>query len=729
MAINLPPTPVDSTRLRPWRLEHNLIPRYHFIPRHGLNLRDYATGQVSAGTLVIELAKTVRKDKQDVEQDHANRQKQLDSQLTAELKAHTAPVSDTSNPFESYERKASAISGVLEQKRSALPAAWESARVYFGEDPVGKSFVDYLRVANRPDGFPDPKQTWLASYKAAFEARLLAQSIDRLTARSNRLAVERLKAQGRLHAQADQRLAEQTRTVELAQAGLDEARFQHHLDLREMEERLEQFLHHQSDDITPESAALHARDVAEEIVALLRARNAARSSRTATQDQVRTLDIERNFLHRRLTSGDPQHASEQNRTDREALYQAADHTLKAHEETWPDEQQRMAAHEEQVEAALAKAREELVRLAALEGIEVPQRPATYTATVASLGMPQVVTPSKSSMAAFESMRPALARALLSVGSRMPGLPGAAVKIASLMLFSFKLDEGERWGLSVPLTDMKIGFDRQGLMDALGETFPLPMRLISDLVGDDSAIQIVSTGTEAVPAGVPVRAATWDASAGAYSFTTEGPGPITVLWTPQAPPGDSSTSLPGELPLASRYPGYVGVKNAPKILDLPAVDDLDFDDYIVTFPADSGLEPVYIMFKDPRDYAGIGAGTGRTSADWRAATVSPEGAPFPARIADQLRGQPFRDWRNMREDIWIAVAEDPELSQHFSKSNIQRMRDGNSPFVPVSGRVGGREVFELHHVHPIAQGGAVYDIDNIVVMTPKNHIALHGKKPQ
>ncbi|MHA6198345.1 S-type pyocin domain-containing protein [Pseudomonas wadenswilerensis] len=727
MSVNLPPIPVDSTRLRPWRLEHHFIPRYHFIPRHGLNLRDYATGQISAGTLVIELAKTVQKDRQDVEQDHANRQKQLDSQLNAELKALTAPVSNTSDPFESYERKAVAIKGVLEQKRSALPAAWESARVFFGEDPVGKSFADYLRVANRPNGFPDPKKTWLASYKAAFEARLLAQSIDRLTARANRVAVERLKALGRLHAVADQLLAGQIRTVELAQAGLDEARFQHHVDLREMEERLEQFSRHQSDDITPDTAALHARDVAEEIVALLRARNAARSSRTATQDHVRTLHTQRNFLHQRLTSGDPQHASEQNRADREALYQAADNTLKAHEETWPEEQQRMAAHEEQLEAALAKAREELVRLAALEGVEVPQRPATYTATVASLGMPQVVTPSASSMAAFESMRPALARALLSVGSKLPSVPGAVVKVASLMLFSLKLDEGERWGLSVPLTDMKIGFDRQGLMDALGETFPLPMRLISDLVGDDSAIQIVSTGTEAVPADVPVRAATWDASVGAYSFTTEGPGPITVLWTPQAPPGNSSTTLPGELPLASRYPGYIGVKNAPKILDLPAVDDLHFDDYIVTFPADSGLEPVYIMFKNPRDYAGIVIGSGRTIAGWREAMNSPEGAPIPPQIADQLRGRTFSRWRQLRRAIWKAIGEDAELRNRFSAAQQDSLKNRRSPVVPSSQRVGGRKVYELHHIHPIAKGGAVYDLDNLIIMTPREHIDLHKRE--
>ncbi len=726
MQINLPAQHITSTHL-PWRLEHNLIPRYTYIPHHGINLRDYGGSHFEGTVMVIELAKSVQQDKKEVEQDHADQQKQLDSQLNDELKALVTPVSETANPFESYERKAAAISGVLERKRAALPAAWETARVYFGEDPVKKSFADYLRVAKRPNGFPDPKQTWLASYKAAFEARRLAQSIDRLTARANRLALERLKAQGRLHAQADQQLADATHAVQLAQAGLDEARFQHHVDLRDMEERLDEFSRHAADEVTPENAALHARDLAEEITGLLRARSAARSSRVETNSHVQQLDIERNFLHRRLTSGNPEHASEQNRAEREALLQEVILTLDVHEQSWPEEQQRMGDYEQRIEAALAKARNELVRLAAIEGVEVPQRPATYSMAVGAMGLPQVITPSSASMAAFDSMRPALGRALLSVGARMPGIPGAAVKVAALMVFSIKLDEGERYGLSVPLTDMKIGLDLQQLKDALDETFPLPMRLISDLIGDDSAIQIVATDSEGVSADVPVRAATWDAGQQAWSFTSDGPGPITVLWTPEVQPGNSSTSLPETLQLASRYPGSINVKFAPKILTHPAIDDLHFDDYIVTFPADSGLEPVYIMFKNPRDYAGGVAGLGQTIPGWRGEMNGPQGAPIPTQVADKLRGQTYSRWGKLKEAIWKAMANDPELGEQFSRTDLELMRRGSAPLSPESGIVGARDSYNIHHVHPIAQGGAVYDLDNLVIMTPKAHIDIHRKE--
>ncbi|WP_341350711.1 hypothetical protein [Vibrio gazogenes] len=44
-------------------------------------------------------------------------------------------------------------------------------------------------------------------------------------------------------------------------------------------------------------------------------------------------------------------------------------------------------------------------------------------------------------------------------------------------------------------------------------------------------------------------------------------------------------------------------------------------------------------------------------------------------------------------------------------------------------MGGRVKFELHHVEEIQHGGKVYDVDNIRVTTPKNHIDIHKKGNQ
>ncbi|MFB2764009.1 hypothetical protein [Marinobacter shengliensis] len=39
---------------------------------------------------------------------------------------------------------------------------------------------------------------------------------------------------------------------------------------------------------------------------------------------------------------------------------------------------------------------------------------------------------------------------------------------------------------------------------------------------------------------------------------------------------------------------------------------------------------------------------------------------------------------------------------------------------------GREKYEIHHLEEIQNGGAVYDLDNMTITTPRNHIRIHSK---
>ena len=55
-----------------------------------------------------------------------------------------------------------------------------------------------------------------------------------------------------------------------------------------------------------------------------------------------------------------------------------------------------------------------------------------------------------------------------------------------------------------------------------------------------------------------------------------------------------------------------------------------------------------------------------------------------------------------------------------------MKKGYSPHVIEGESVGKRDVFEIHHVNFISKSGAVYDIDNLRIMTPKRHIELHSE---
>jgi hypothetical protein len=87
---------------------------------------------------------------------------------------------------------------------------------------------------------------------------------------------------------------------------------------------------------------------------------------------------------------------------------------------------------------------------------------------------------------------------------------------------------------------------------------------------------------------------------------------------------------------------------------------------------------------------------------------------------------FRNFHGFRRAFWRAVAADVELRAQFTPIDLHLMKMGKAPFSLPEDRNGGRIKFEIHHLVEVAQGGAVYDMDNLVVMTPKRHIDFHGK---
>lgn len=153
---------------------------------------------------------------------------------------------------------------------------------------------------------------------------------------------------------------------------------------------------------------------------------------------------------------------------------------------------------------------------------------------------------------------------------------------------------------------------------------------------------------------------------------------------------------------------------------------EYQDAIIWFPADAGLEPIYIVLNarfEPGGVTGVGEDV---SGIWLAGAGTGLGAPIPTRIADQLRGQTFRDFDAFRKAFWTAVGNDPELCSQFIPDNIERMRNGNAPKARYRDTAGGKSSFELHHVDWISKGGDVYNVDNLRVNTPKNHIEIHRK---
>ena len=138
-----------------------------------------------------------------------------------------------------------------------------------------------------------------------------------------------------------------------------------------------------------------------------------------------------------------------------------------------------------------------------------------------------------------------------------------------------------------------------------------------------------------------------------------------------------------------------------------------------------MPPLYVMFRDPREDAGVATGVGQpVTGIWLGDAAQGEGAPVPSQIADQLRGKEFRNFRAFREAFWRAVANDPELAKQFKRQNLSAIFNGKSPFVSTSERAGAAVKFELHHKVYVSRGGAVYDLENITVVTPKRHKEIH-----
>jgi hypothetical protein len=158
---------------------------------------------------------------------------------------------------------------------------------------------------------------------------------------------------------------------------------------------------------------------------------------------------------------------------------------------------------------------------------------------------------------------------------------------------------------------------------------------------------------------------------------------------------------------------------------PGRGNIRFDDFILVFPSESGVPPQYVMFRDPRNDPGVASGHGAPVAGgWLGAAAQGDGAPIPSHIADQLRGRQFNSFRAFRETFWKAVFNDEKLADLFNEPSLNEMKKGKAPIVRMNDSAGARVKYELHHKVGLAEGGDLYNADNINIVTPKAHVEIH-----
>jgi hypothetical protein len=204
--------------------------------------------------------------------------------------------------------------------------------------------------------------------------------------------------------------------------------------------------------------------------------------------------------------------------------------------------------------------------------------------------------------------------------------------------------------------------------------------------------------------------------------------ITILWTPQRGPLGSMPPL--VYPEHGEQLNTILVHPIAENIDsqiegLPG-EDITAEDCILVFPADTGLKPLYLVFSRPaRLTPGTVTGGGEdVSGIWLEHARTGSGAPIPTTIADSLRGREYSTFDSFRRAFWTAVSRDGVVAGQFSEDSLERMRNGKAPRARLIDAAGKRISHEIHHVELISEGGEVYNVDNLRIYTPKNHVETH-----
>jgi actin-related protein len=743
MNMQKPPQPPQGNNSRPGFLEittpvHTVgVAPDHFIPppRSGTRLQ---AGPFGPGVSTYNQNRgTVINTTKALEQEYQTRSSELPQTIEVELTAtrYEGPT-DPVPPLQFVVRELGVLNKLTQRKTAEFHSKTATANAFYGGDPFNRHINEFMIKATKIEKWPGPDgiamQALNQSLRAAIEARLLSQTLQSLhqrtanlqhtlsamqTAEQARLAAEReaqrvAAEEARIQAEANAYVEAQAKSKAQLQAALVQHEVQERARIAALNTALAEA------EAKAEAAAQH--------FAAEQARLQAEMEQRIEQIQ-KQLQTERQSLETRRKAIDTATAVAQRQAQLANLkiQQQKEKQAQDHER----QQARLAAEAEtqrQLEQArfLAQWREETeARWQSPTFANVGSMAAfgpTFTGTLGTVG----VSPA-TSLALRTALRAAVSAAIATLATAAaPVLVGFAALLAPS-----RLGNGDLFSVSVPLSELAPDSTADLYeLAAVGGEIDLPVRLGSRTIGNKVEIVVVATDGVTVPASVPVRFAHFDARKNVYvSGSTVSNGPV-ITWTPLVEPQDPSTEFPlidTDLPI---YEGATVTPDAGRIDPFPELDRYGFGGFITVFPIDSGIPPTFTMFRDRRLYPGIASGSGQSvSGNWLGAASTLEGAPIPKQIADKLRGREFSSFKAFRRVFWKAVANDQFLIDQFTQLNKIDVRDGLSPSALPSEQVGGRKKFEIHHIKPISEGGAVYDIDNLRILTPKQHIETHSRK--
>jgi hypothetical protein len=744
MNMQKPPKPPQENNSRPGFLEittpiHTVgVAPDHFTPppRSGTRLQ---AGPFGPGVSTYNQNRgTVINTTRALEQEYQTRSSELPHTIEAELAAtrYEGPT-DPVPPLQSVVRELGVLNKLTQRKTAEFHSNTSTANAFYGGDPFNRHINEFMIKATKMEKWPGPNgiamQALNQSLRAAIEARLLSQTLQSLHQRTinlqHTLSAMQAAEQVRLAAKQEaQRVAAEQARIQAEANAYVEAQAKSKAQLQ----KLVQLEAQERARIAALSTALAEAEANAEAAAQHFAAEQARLQSDMEQriEQIqKQLQTERQSLEARRKVIDTATAMAQRQAQLANLKIQQQKEKQAQEHEHERQQARLAAEAEtqrQLEQArlLAQWREETEAqwqspTFANVGSMAAFGP-TVTGTLGTVG----VSPA-TSLALRTALRAAVSAAIAALASvAAPVLVGFAALLAPS-----RLGSGDLFSVSVPLSELAPDSTADLYeLAAVGGEIDLPMRLGSRTIGNSVEIVVVTTDGVTVPASVPVRFAHFDARKNVYvSGSTVSNGPV-ITWTPLIDPQNPSTEFPlidTDLPI---YEGATVTPDTGRIDPFPELDRYGFGGFITVFPIDSGIPPTFTMFRDRRQDPGIASGAGQAvSGNWLGAASTGEGAPIPMQIADKFRGREFSSFKAFRRAFWKAVASDEYLFEQFDRIDKASIKHGLSPKPHQTEHVGQRQKYEIHHVTPIDNGGAVYDIDNLRILTPKQHIQTHSKK--
>ncbi|MHC8377080.1 S-type pyocin domain-containing protein [Pseudomonas sp. MDT1-16] len=280
--------------------------------------------------------------------------------------------------------------------------------------------------------------------------------------------------------------------------------------------------------------------------------------------------------------------------------------------------QRHRVLHDEAEALLIAAQEQLIRSRNLAGTGPAQAACAMTASLDFADKRPDVLLEGGPSALLVSQRTYLQKAIRSAVAQFAwqntsGEPPDDVQCAAVLRFEFSSRaDTQVYGLSVPLAELLPieGQDWQSLAANRAEV-DVPFRMTTALVPAEpgtmfqglreiktlSQVHITPSKGSHPASGVRVRAAQLNERLNTFSFTADGAAPITVYWSAPV----TLEASPPVAPAPSHRLGFVRSLPVPILETSTGEEDARFDDYIVVFPIAAGLDPVYVTFRDRREY--------------------------------------------------------------------------------------------------------------------------------